>query len=88
MTTSDHDHLNEKLVPVAVAPNELIAELWRGLLEQEGITAMLKAMGPGSAYFSNFGNQHTLFVLESDAQRAREILDQDEELHEPEDSWE
>lgn len=87
MTTSDHDHVNENLVPVAVAPNELIAELWRGLLEEEGITAMLKAMGPGSAYFSNFGNQHTLFVLESDVQRAREILDQDEEFHETGDSW-
>lgn len=87
MTTGDRDHLNEKLVPVAVAPNEPIAELWRGLLQEEGIISMLKAMGPGSAYFSNFGYQHTLYVLESAAQRAREILDQDEELHETEDSW-
>jgi hypothetical protein len=78
----DHAHLNEKLVPVAVAPNEPIAELWRGLLEQEGITAMLKAMGPGAAYFSNFGYQHTLYVLESDAERARDILDVETEPEE------
>ncbi len=82
MMKGDHAHLGEKLVPVAVAPNEPIAELWRGLLEQEGITAMLKAMGPGAAYFSNFGYQHTLYVLESDAERAREILDVETEAEE------
>ncbi len=82
MTNGDHTHLNEKLVPVAEAPNEPIAELWRGLLGQEGITVMLKAMGPGAAYFSNFGYQHTLYVLESDAERARDILDVETEAEE------
>ncbi|CCF86091.1 putative signal transducing protein [Nitrolancea hollandica] len=82
MMKGDHTHLDEKVVPVAVAPNEPIAELWRGLLEQEGITAMLKAMGPGAAYFSNFGYQHTLYVLESDAERARDILDVETEAEE------
>jgi hypothetical protein len=68
------EHTYEGLVAIAVAPNEVIAELWRGLLKSEGITAMVKATGPGLAYFTNFANEHVLYVLQSDAEVAHSIL--------------
>uniref|UniRef100_A0A831TF76 DUF2007 domain-containing protein n=1 Tax=Thermorudis peleae TaxID=1382356 RepID=A0A831TF76_9BACT len=62
------------VVPVAVAPNEIIAALWREALAEEGIVALVKATGPGLAYFTNFANEHVLYVLEPQAECAREIL--------------
>ncbi len=63
-----------QVVPVAVASNEIVAALWREALAEEGIVALVKATGPGLAYFTNFANEHVLYVLEPLADRAREIL--------------
>lgn len=65
---------DDRLVEVAVAPNEIMARLWSGWLEADGITTMVKATGPGFAYFTNFANEHLIFVHQSDAERALEIL--------------
>jgi len=62
------------VVPVAVAPNEIVAALWREVLAAEGIIALIKATGPGVAYFTTFGSEHVLYVLEPLAERARAIL--------------
>lgn len=86
MTTPEQGQ--EELVEIAVAPNEIMAAVWRGWLEEEGITPMVKSAGPGMAYFSSFGNQHLLYVLASEADRAREILEEatsEEEVIEPDD---
>ena len=66
---------DDALVEVAVAPNEIIANYWKGVLESENIRAMLKPKGPGMAYFTNFANEHGVYVLASDAVRAREVLE-------------
>jgi hypothetical protein len=62
------------VVPVAVAPNEIVAAFWREVLATEGIVALVKARGPGLAYFTTFGSEHVLYVLEPLAERARAIL--------------
>ncbi|MBX6343183.1 MAG: hypothetical protein IRY97_12040 [Thermomicrobiaceae bacterium] len=70
----DRESGPEAIVPVAVASSEAIAELWRGALADEGITAMIKAVGPGAGFFSSVGLQFVLYTLASDEARAREIL--------------
>jgi hypothetical protein len=66
---------DERIVHIATAPNEIVAALWKGALEEEGIPALVKAGGPGSAYFTSFAADQLIFVLESDAARARDIVE-------------
>jgi len=68
-----------RVVPVAVAPNEVIADLWRQVLQDEGIIVALKPGGIGHAYASNALNEHYLLVREDQAERAREVLAELEE---------
>lgn len=72
---SNSSRSDERLVQVATAPNEIMAELWSGALESEGIRVLTRPLGPGGAYFTTFVTQHALLVLESDAVRAAEVLD-------------
>jgi hypothetical protein len=77
------DASKDRIVRVADAPNEIIAGLWASVLRDEGIQVMVKSEGPGMAYFSTMGNSHALYVLESNYENAKEILDeleQDTEL--------
>jgi hypothetical protein len=76
----ERTHRNDRLVRIATAPNEIVAELWKGLLAEEGIHALIKPIGPGSAYFTNFSNQHAVLVLEKDAELATEILGSPDEM--------
>jgi hypothetical protein len=64
-----------KLVKVAFAPNQMEAEMIQGLLRDHGIQSMLKR-GPGFDVpeFLTSGPRQ-VFVLESEAQRAREVLE-------------
>jgi hypothetical protein len=73
---SDRSGQEEKIVQVAVAPNEIIAGFWQSVLREEGIEVMLKSAGPGLAYFSTMGNQHVVYVLESQAEAARALIDE------------
>ncbi len=77
-------HTNEAIVAAAEAPNEIIAGLWASVLRDEGIQVMVKSQGPGMAYFSSLGNQHLIYVLESDLDRAKEIISELEEADEEE----
>lgn len=80
---SEPDTSNERLVLAAEAPNEIIAGLWASVLRDEGVEVMVKSEGPGAAYFSTMGNQHALYVLESQVNEAKEIireLEEDSEL--------
>ncbi len=54
------------------------AEMWRELLENDGVPAMFKNMGGGLSYHfgaaDTFTSDWDLFVKESDLERARELL--------------
>ncbi|MCX7623133.1 MAG: DUF2007 domain-containing protein [Thermomicrobium sp.] len=65
---------SDRLVEIAVVPNELVAALWRAALEAEGIPVLVKILGLGAAYWSTFAAEHALYVRESDLERARAIL--------------
>jgi len=65
---------DDELVQVAVAPNEIVAALWQGALEDEGIPVLVKVLGLGYAYWSPFVADRALFVRWQDAERAKEIL--------------
>lgn len=62
------------LIKLAVAPNETVAHLWRGLLEGEGIACVVKAAGPGPADFNVVVCPHIVWVLAPDLPRARRVL--------------
>ena len=64
-----------RLVKVAFAPNQMEAEMIQGLLSDHGIQSMLKR-GPGfdvPEFLASGPRQ--VFVLESVAERAREVLE-------------
>jgi hypothetical protein len=79
MTASD------KIVKIATAENEIVAELWRDVLFDEGVIAVIKPGGPGHAFGTNALNVQHLLVREDQADEARAILAQLElEESEPE----
>jgi hypothetical protein len=63
-----------RLVKVAFAPNQMEAEMIQGLLSEEGIPSVVKR-GPGFDVpeFLPVGPRQ-IFVAESSARRAREVL--------------
>ncbi len=75
-----HEHDREALVPVGVAENGVIAALWQQVLEEEGIRSMVKPTGAGAAYFNPAIQQQVVYVLESEAERARALLADVEDL--------
>lgn len=68
-------HEDDELVELAVAPNEVVAALWRGVLEEAGIPVLVKVLGLGHAYWSTFAAEHALYVRRRDSARARELLE-------------
>ena len=68
-----------KLVLLASAPNEIEADLWKGILEDNGIHSMIKVPGSLNIYMPPMSLKHELYVLEQDVEKAREILG---EIHE------
>lgn len=73
--TNQVEHSNEPIVLAAMAPNYPIAELWQEMLSEAGIRCMVKAMGAGAALTATVTLQHAIYVLQSDVERAREIID-------------
>lgn len=67
--------MDDTLVTIAVAPNEIVAMLWRSALEQSGIPVVVKTLGLGHAYWSPFAADHALLVRAHDVERARAILE-------------
>src|SRR6478672_6485545 len=64
----------DRLVKVAFAPNQMEAEMIQGLLREHGIESMLKR-GPGFDVPEFLaGGPRQVFVLESDAEYALEVL--------------
>ena len=74
-----------KWVHLAVAPDQMTAELWVSILREEGIAAMIMPSDVVSFLgVSAFGCR--VQVEESDLERAREVIDTgDEEGNQPPD---
>ena len=71
---------DEPLVHIATAPDEVMASLWKEVLEDEGIRSMVKRSDLAAAMYSlPFNTQCEVHVLASDAERAKEILESLEE---------
>ncbi len=66
----------EPLVHIATAPDEVLASLWKGILEEEGIPSLIRRSDLTAAMYVLPGNTECeIHVLASEAQRARDILD-------------
>ena len=66
---------DEPLVKIATAPNEPIARMWAGALEENGIRCMLKGGNLGAAmYIPTITLAYQIYVLESETDKAKEIL--------------
>lgn len=63
-----------RVVEVAVAPNEITADMWRQVLEDEGIIVALKPGGAGFSFGSSALMEHYVLVREDQAELARSII--------------
>ncbi|MEX1157527.1 MAG: DUF2007 domain-containing protein [Thermomicrobiales bacterium] len=63
-----------RVVEIAVAPNEITAEMWRQVLEDEGIIVALKPGGAGFSFGSSALMEHFVLAREDQAERARSII--------------
>jgi hypothetical protein len=76
----DRGRGDEPLVHIATAADEVMASLWKEVLEDEGIRSMVKRSDLAAAMYSlPFNTQCEVYVLASDAERAKEILESLEE---------
>jgi hypothetical protein len=65
----------EKLEHIATAPNEPIARMWAEILEDNNIHSLLKGGELGAAmYIPQLQLEYQIYVLASEAERAREII--------------
>jgi hypothetical protein len=66
---------DDSLVLIGVAENELEANVWRDVLQKDGIGAFIKGNNPLSALGATPGlTTYNVFVQAGDEQRARWIL--------------
>jgi len=64
----------DEVVPVALPEGEEVGALWRGMLEQQGIPAMLRDVSPLYRGYMNWAAECELCVRRRDIERARAIL--------------
>jgi hypothetical protein len=72
----------ESLVRIGTAPNDVVAQMWAEILQDEGIHCSMKIgriAGDFLSLFTRMGVPVEIHVLASEAQRAKEILDSLEE---------
>ncbi len=66
---------DDPLVLVATAPNEPVAGMWAGILENEGIRSVTKGRDLRAAqYVPSLVSACDIYVLASQAERAKEVL--------------
>ena len=63
----------DPLVKIASAANQALAEMWKELLQNNGIPSLARISGPLTAY-ATYTSPHDILVLASDANRARHLL--------------
>jgi hypothetical protein len=65
----------EPLVCIATAPNEMIANLWKDVLKDNGIHSLLKSTSfMDSAQYAHNVFPYQIYVLASEAEKAKEVL--------------
>jgi hypothetical protein len=69
------DKGKERLVYITTASNEVVANIWKDVLEENGIKSLLKSVNlVTSMYTSPITLEYEILVLASDAEKAKEIL--------------
>ncbi|MCC6935489.1 MAG: hypothetical protein IT333_03145 [Thermomicrobiales bacterium] len=68
------DQSPDRVIVAAIAPSEVVAQLWRQVLEDEGIIVALRARGLGHTYTPSLLAEHDILVRADQADRARAIL--------------
>ncbi len=63
----------EPLVKIASAENQVLAEMWKEMLLNNGIPSLARISGPLIGY-APFASPHDLLVLTADADAARLLL--------------
>lgn len=65
------------MVSIAVAPNEIVAGMWKGLLDEQGIPCMIKRVGSllHSRYYSPGVGNCEIMIKPSQAKKAFQILE-------------
>lgn len=62
-------------VQIAVAPNEMVANIWKDVLEENGIHCLLKSINlVESMYTAPITLQYQVMVISLDVEKARELL--------------
>ena len=70
------EEMDEPLVYIATAPNEPLAMMWTGILENEGIHSLVKSRDLRAAmYVPSLLSHCEIHVLASQAEKARRILE-------------
>lgn len=66
----------DEFVLVGSAPNEVVAKIWIQILEESGIRSVMQNVRPMSGLLGDFSLdlQCDIYVLESQAERAAEII--------------
>ena len=69
------EETDEPLVYIATAPNESVASMWSGILEEHGIRCLLKSANLRAAMYAfTYNMTCQIHVLASQAERAKEVL--------------
>jgi hypothetical protein len=69
------ERTDEQLVYIATAPNESVANMWSGILEEHGIRCLLKSANLRAAMYAfTYNMTCQIHVLASQAAQAKEIL--------------
>jgi len=65
----------DSLMHIATAPNEPLARMWAGILENEGIYSLVKSIDLSVAwYLPSLLSHYEIHVLSSQAEKASKIL--------------
>jgi hypothetical protein len=73
--TQDLKNRREPLEQIAIAPDEITANIWKDVLAQDGIDCVLQSRHLEEAiYLSTLKMDFAILVLKSQAIRARDIL--------------
>ena len=65
---------NAPLAHLATAPNEGIAEMWSEVLKDNDIRSLAKNAAM-NIYVQTYGSPYEIYVLETDMERAKKILE-------------
>ncbi len=78
----EKEKFDDRIMRIATAPNEAVANMWAGILEEEGIPCLLQSPDLKASMYSILSNQpYPIYVLKTNALRAKKILSSFEKGH-------